>query len=273
MRLGDGDLKKLMAIGCDALVLGFSGVAIFRCSLEKRFKKVRPDGRTFFVRKVESAKLDEPKRPEQDVVLRYKPQKEIGRSVHGGSAGQRSAHGLQEIQRQKSPEIVRCCMLMSNKPKKRCGAQNRLNWKSLPLLVWLFCALGCSSSYLEGSIGDDLSLNFDYIRIRSQDFFMAVEFIRESVRGSEKVCKLVVDTEELDLESSGYAVENEQFLQHVELSRTTYENDVFPEVKNGSLNFENFGMNGNDDVGGGFLVLFKDNRTLRGAFYGSVEAF
>jgi len=141
----------------------------------------------------------------------------------------------------------------------------------LPIVI-LLASGGCSHDSLEGSIGDRLSLDFDYLQIRKQQLFLIIEYIKESNRGVEKICKLTVDTQGLELPDGGSLdLEDDVFLSHIELQRTTFENDSFPQVKDGYIHFSHIDFRDNGKAEGKFLCIFVDSLTLRGEFTGNIE--
>lgn len=140
----------------------------------------------------------------------------------------------------------------------------------LMVLVIGSLAGGCASNSLEGSIGDTLSLDFDRVELRKQDAFLVAVYLRDSLRGTEKVCKLSVDTEGLEL-GGGPVIEGEEFLDRVGLQRVTFEHDAYPTVQKGRLRFDHIDFRDGGSAEADFLIVFEDSRTLQGVFIGSIE--
>ncbi len=137
----------------------------------------------------------------------------------------------------------------------------------LILLAALLQTGACANNSLEGSIADALSLHFDRVRITKQEEFLVTEYLRDSLRGTERVCRLSLDTQGLDLPNGGsYAVEDDLFLASVELQRTTFENDRFPDTEHGHLRFDSLRFRDGGSAEGEFLFVFADSNTLRGSF-------
>lgn len=147
------------------------------------------------------------------------------------------------------------------------GVVKRLCWM-VPVIGLL--AGGCTANSLEGSIGDTLSLGFDRVKLKKQDAFLVTEYLRDTLRGTEKICKLSVDTEGLDL-GGGPSIEGEEFFDRVELQRTTFDYDAFPPVQKGLLRFDHIDFRDGGSAEADFLIVFEDSHTLQGVFIGSIE--
>jgi hypothetical protein len=140
------------------------------------------------------------------------------------------------------------------------------------LILLLVPAAACSPNSLDGSIGDFLALDFDRVKLKKQDNFLVAEYIRDTLRGAEKVCKISVDTSSLDLPDGGsYQIEEDAFESNVEIQRTTFELDGFPEIDMGRLRFDYIDFKDGGSVDADFLVVFVDSHTLRGLFAGVLE--
>jgi hypothetical protein len=138
-------------------------------------------------------------------------------------------------------------------------------------LVLVVAATGCSTSSLDGSIGDTMSLKFDRVKIKKQDVFLVTEYLRDTIRGTEKVCKLSLDTGGMDLDAGAPNLKAEEFLARVNLQRVTFDQDEFPEMEKGRLRFDHFDFRDGGSVEGDFLIVFVDSTTLQGLFIGSVD--
>jgi hypothetical protein len=125
---------------------------------------------------------------------------------------------------------------------------------------------------LEGSIGETRPLDFDFVEIKKQDAFLLVEYVRSSTSATEKVCKLVVDTEGLDLPKGGsFDLTGDRFLEHVELQRATVANDLFPPKKSGDLEFHDIDFRGGGKADGEFRITFENEGSLSGWFSGIID--
>jgi hypothetical protein len=145
-----------------------------------------------------------------------------------------------------------------------------------PLRLFLVLLLGsaaaCSPNSLDGSIGDFISLDFDRVVLKKQETFLVAEYLKDTLRGTEKVCKLSVDTADLDLPDGGsYRIDEDAFFSHVELQRTTFELDSFPAIDKGRVSFGYIDFEDGGGVDADFLVVFVDSHTLRGIFAGDIE--
>lgn len=130
----------------------------------------------------------------------------------------------------------------------------------------------CPYNQLEGSIDGTLALDFTEVRIRKQDDDLLLEYLRESERGSEKVCKVVIDTAGLELPAEGASeIVDEDFLSRVNLHRSTFDNDAFPPMVSGKIHFDELGFKDDGKARGNFEILFEASRSLRGWFDGFIE--
>jgi hypothetical protein len=125
---------------------------------------------------------------------------------------------------------------------------------------------------LEGSIGETRSLDFDYVDIKKQAAYLIIEYLRVSTSATEKVCKLVVDTEGLTLPDGGsFMLDGERFLNHVELQSATVDNDLFPAKKSGEIEFHDLEFRAGGDADGEFVVTFEGEGSLSGWFSGIID--
>ena len=144
------------------------------------------------------------------------------------------------------------------------------------LTLCAVCALlplaACGYNALEGSIDDSHALDFNRTRIAKQANELLVEYLRDTRDGVEKVCKLVVDLETLDLPTDQpYDLEGEAFMARVGLQRTTIEDNGFPEIDRGELHFDSIDFRHNGTARGTFHVFFVTVRDLEGWFDGTIE--
>ena len=139
---------------------------------------------------------------------------------------------------------------------------------ALTALVLLTAACGGPGNSLSGSIGESFSLDFDHADIRRQDLQLIIEYIKDP--NATKVCKVVVDTEHLPIDS-GAVVKSTYFTQYVTVSRVATVGGDFPDVKSGEIHFESYNFSSGGTVSGTFDVLFVNGRTLHGDFENKVQ--
>ena len=132
---------------------------------------------------------------------------------------------------------------------------------------------GCTPSYgLEGSIDEVLSLKYNQTRIRKQEPHLLIEYLLASAQGTEKICKIVVNTADLSLPEGGdFDLSDDAFLEHVELQRTTFANDSFPAIRQGEIRFDDIEFSTGKRAAGEFNITFEDFSTLRGWFAGDID--
>ncbi|MBW2734205.1 MAG: hypothetical protein JRH20_17590 [Deltaproteobacteria bacterium] len=121
--------------------------------------------------------------------------------------------------------------------------------------------------YLEGSISDELNLDFDELRLHKQGGFLLVEYVHRTFEASETTCKLAADVTALP---EDHAIEGLDFLQRVTLRRSTVQYSVFPQVREGKLELKEFEFEHGGSVEGTFYVLFENDLTLEGGFSGKL---
>ena len=131
----------------------------------------------------------------------------------------------------------------------------------VPLLV--LCACTSGPAYLTGSIGETLPLGFDRARIRLQDAWLVVDYLRDHPSGTETVCKLVLDTDGLP-SGTPLALAGEELVGRVGLQRSTFDDHGFPELTEGSLLFDPFELFEGGEVAGEFVLGFDGDRHLLG---------
>ena len=144
--------------------------------------------------------------------------------------------------------------------------------RSISLLVLVF-AVGCgqASNDLWGSIDESFPLAFDRVEIRKQALALIIEYIKELHGGIDKVCKIVVNTGDADIES-GTELEDEYFADDtVTVERIAATGGDFPAVKNGVIEFEKYEFEEDGKIDGNFTVQFDNGRNLLGNFDGRVQ--
>lgn len=140
------------------------------------------------------------------------------------------------------------------------------------LLAIALSSVACKYNALEGSISDSLSLDFHDVEIRKQDKSFIVEYVRNAKKGDEKVCKLVVDMEGLDVPKDGiFDLDEDGFIDHVALQRSTFKNESFPDLKSGALHFDQINFEHGGIANGEFQIIFVNSRSLNGWFDGVIQ--
>lgn len=150
---------------------------------------------------------------------------------------------------------------------------NRWRFAGLVMLFHAAAATGCgdATNTLGGSIGEELSLDFDEVRIYEQDIWLIIDYTKRlSPGGNAVTCRLVVDIGAIDLRP-GLQLEGKEFTEHVTLIRLV-ESEAFPDIAGGQLVFDSADVRPGGTVAGGFEITFVDSRALRGEFEASVDA-
>ncbi|MFC1609446.1 hypothetical protein ACFL6C_00675 [Myxococcota bacterium] len=138
-------------------------------------------------------------------------------------------------------------------------------------LLALIVVPACGPAHgLGGSIGESLSLEFNEVRIRKQEGFLITEYLMVSSQGTEKICKIILDTVGLDTDDS-LVVKGEAFLQRVDLQRATLGNDNFPPKRSGELRLDDLDFRRGGRAEGDVLATFEDNQSLNAWFGGDIE--
>lgn len=131
-------------------------------------------------------------------------------------------------------------------------------------LAWS-AACGSGGNSLEGSIGESYPLVFDRVEIRKQDDFLLIEYVKDLAGGTNKVCKIVVDTRDLDIDDDS-TLRGDLFLRVVQVTRVAAQGGDFPVVQNGKIHFDRFEFRSGGHIQGDFEVVFETERTLSGSF-------
>lgn len=117
---------------------------------------------------------------------------------------------------------------------------------------------------LEGSISEELPLQFDDVRIIAQPDAVRIEYIRTIGDLVFKVCRVSVDR---DILVSGFNfIADDEFLRHVSIDRAVNVNETFPRVDSGFLELQDVDLDLDSELSGEFGVLFTNGRTLGGQF-------
>lgn len=153
--------------------------------------------------------------------------------------------------------------------KQCCAAAGPGRWLCVLALGML---AACQYNALEGSIDSELGLDFTSLQLRKQDHFLLIEYLRESKQGTEKVCKVVIETNHLDLPASGtFDLSEDLFLDHVELQRSTFSGDTYPDIDRGTIHFEPIEFKHGGTAHGSFEIFFVNTRRLQGWFDGTIK--
>ncbi len=131
-------------------------------------------------------------------------------------------------------------------------------------------ATGCSDdNELSGSISESHSLAFDRVTVRLQDTWLILAYLRDRPSGTEKVCKLVIDTD--GLPDGATTIAGDEFFERVNLQRSTFADDAFPPIESGEIVFDELDLQPSGDVSGEFIIQFDTGHTLIGIFGGKTE--
>ena len=133
----------------------------------------------------------------------------------------------------------------------------------------LAAACGGPENKLEGSIGESYSLAFQRVAIRQQGDYLLIEYQRDAAGGTEKVCKVVLDTRGATLKADS-SVTGDDFLARVTVSRVALTGGDFPAVERGSLHFDKLVLQDRGPAEGSFDVVFVGGYSLHGEFAGGV---
>ena len=132
-------------------------------------------------------------------------------------------------------------------------------------------ASGCAEEdgALYGSIDGAYPLAHDAVRIRKQEEFLEVSFLRRTEVGFEAALKLAAEVE--DLPAGPVTIRGDGFLERVSLRRTMLEGPTrFPQVASGVLQLDDFRFEDGAPIAGSFDVAFVDGHTLHGEFSGEL---
>jgi len=132
----------------------------------------------------------------------------------------------------------------------------------------LLLASACGEdNLLEGSVSGDRPLTFDRVSIRLQESWLVITYFEDHPAGTEKVCKVVVDTTGLP-SGEEVVLEGEEFIARVHLQRATFDDHGFPFIESGRLELDEFEVREGGDIAGEIFVLFETGQTLNARFQG-----
>ena len=127
---------------------------------------------------------------------------------------------------------------------------------------------GCGpGNALEGSVADQVSLEFNDVLLRKQDGHLVVQYELRSGAATQIVLKLAVLMEDLP---ASRELKGDDFLERVTVSRTMLDGSRLPPLLHGSLSLGRFRFEHAGAPHGSFRLLFKDQRTLSGDFGGTL---
>jgi hypothetical protein len=137
-----------------------------------------------------------------------------------------------------------------------------------PALLLVGC--GEADNDLWGSIDESFPLSFDRVDIIKQDPSLRVEYIKEIHGGEAKHCKLVVNTQNLEIEDNT-ELGDEEFADGIAtIERVAPTGGDFPPVEGGTVHFIDWNFEAKGHMDGEFTVLFENGRNLFGNFDGKV---
>jgi hypothetical protein len=141
----------------------------------------------------------------------------------------------------------------------------------LALLGTCAAIMGCGGpgNSLSGSISESFSLDFDVVQVRKQDLALIIEYIKNVQGGTNKACKLVVDTSNLAITSNSN-IKGDTFLKRVTVSRVAPTGGDFDKMKSGSMHFDDYSFKDGGSMAGTFDAIFDNGRTIHGSFEGRV---
>ncbi len=139
-----------------------------------------------------------------------------------------------------------------------------MRWCGIIALVGL-AACGKPDNDLWGSLDQSFSLEFDRVDIVKQGFDLRIEYLRDIGEGTEKVCKVVLETENMKI-SGDSDIEDEVFMQRVTVEREAADGIAYPEVTGGQLHFDSYSFKAGGTMDGDFTAVFKNGLNLFGNF-------
>jgi hypothetical protein len=131
-------------------------------------------------------------------------------------------------------------------------------------------ACGEADNDLWGAIDESFPLSFDRVDVIKQGLSLRVEYVKELHGGEVKHCKLVVNTESLEIEDNT-ELGDEYFADGtVVVQRVAPTGGDFPPVENGTVHLIDWNFKAKGRIDGEFSVLFTNGRPLFGNFDGKV---
>ena len=116
------------------------------------------------------------------------------------------------------------------------------------------------------SISTTDTLQYDSTLFGVQTTFITLSYLRKD---GGVVAKLAIDTDGLSL-ASGSTISGTDFMHQVSLTRNvTDQNQVFPAISRGSINFDDYSLTPGATVSGHFAVTFDTSDFLEGDFSGN----
>lgn len=140
----------------------------------------------------------------------------------------------------------------------------------LMVSVVAFVACGGDDNSLGGSIEESFTLGFDRVAVRKISTDLVIEYLKDVGDPPDKVCKLVIDTENLPL-ADETNVSGDTFKQRVTIERIAGSGGDFPALTSGKVHFDVFSFTAGGRVDGEFDGVFTNGRTIHGTFDGKVE--
>ena len=147
------------------------------------------------------------------------------------------------------------------------------------MMVRVFCVLmlvgltacGEAANDLWGSIDESFPLNFDRVDILKQNLALRIEYIKKIHGGEDKVCKVVVNTNNLNIKDNS-ELKGDAFADEiVTVERVAATGGDYPPITGGNLRFDVYEFKTGGKIDGDFTVNFQNGRNLFGNFDGKVK--
>ena len=145
--------------------------------------------------------------------------------------------------------------------------------RKLLLLVCLplgLAACGNAPNDLWGSIDESFPLTFDRVDLLKQNLDLRIEYIRSLQGGEDKVCKVTVQTDNLEIKDNS-DIADDVFMKRVTVERIAAVGGPFPPVTGGHMHFDSFAFQNKGRIEGNFTVVFATGRNLFGNFRGDTQ--
>ena len=134
------------------------------------------------------------------------------------------------------------------------------------VLLSTVAACGEADNDLWGSIDESFPLAFDRVDIFKQDLELRVEYIKKMQGSETKVCKLTVNTRNLQIKDNTELTKEYFEDGTITLHRIVSTGGDFPMVKSGSVHFAKYELAAGGRIDGDFAVQFENGRNLFGNF-------
>jgi hypothetical protein len=136
--------------------------------------------------------------------------------------------------------------------------------------VALSCgACGAPENWLEGTISEEFSLEFDDVNISVSGCLLRIDYVKSRPAATYIPTRLSVDGQHLAL-AAGATVSEQAFIDEVDVAYVSPTGRYFPETSSGTLRLDSYSRESGDEVRGTFDLAFVDGRDLHGGFAGDV---